>query len=237
MSTKKLLCVLNTFYNYEHIVKCFESIYHPDYDYFILENKSKYSNKIRTFFEKKNIIGYLQFQENISHGSVDTFVKDNKELISSYEYFTLTDGDLYIDNIEQTYNEIFGILEEPNVLVCTTDLSIENLPVKRFPESVNWIPKSENVNNKYLRGHSGTHLLTLKKNNLDIIFEQYKILDNKINQSVQRRAGVWAKTLVNKAYHLTWDYYVDGHEYLTWKLQNQWSCYSHNKTSEYIKII
>jgi hypothetical protein len=62
-------------------------------------------------------------------------------------------------------------------------------------------------------------------------------MDTIIYQSVLKRHGIWARTLTNKAYHLTWDYYVEGNEYLEWKLKNQWTLGSHNKKSEYIKII
>ena len=233
---KKAICVINTFFNYEHIQRCFNSIYSSNVDFFILENKSKYSDKIKDFFIDKNVLGYLQFKENVTHFSVDTFLKEYRDLIFQYEYLIITDGDIEIENIEDTYNEIFNILNEPNVIVCTVDLLLDNLPTKRFPESVNWVSKSIN-NGKFLIGNSGTHLLTVKNNNFDVIFENNAIMDTIIYQSVLKRHGIWARTLTNKAYHLTWDYYVEGNEYLEWKLKNQWTLGSHNKKSEYIKII
>lgn len=230
--SKKLLCVLNTFYNYKHIIECFDSLYTDKFDYFILENKSKYSDKIEEYFKTQNLVGYLQFEENITHGSVDVFLKEYKDLIKQYEYFTLTDGDLTVASVENTYNEVFGILDEPRVLVCCVDLLMDNLPLEHFPEAKHWIPRGIN-RGKYIEGATGTHMLTLKNENLDILLDLPNIMDVFVRSAVSSRGGVWAKTIENKAKHLTWDYYYPGNEYLEWKLANQWVLGKHNKTCNY----
>ena len=48
--------------------------------------------------------------------------------------------------------------------------------------------------------------------------------------------AVVSKTLINKAKHLTWDYYYNGNEYYEWKKNNQWTLGLHNKITNFKKI-
>jgi hypothetical protein len=231
---KKILCVLNTFFNYEHIIQCFESIYSDNIDFFILENKSKYSDKIESYFKTKKLIGYLQSEENITHGTVDYFLKNFKDLINQYDYLTITDGDLLVDDIELLYDEIKTILEYPNVKVCCVDLKIDNLP--NIPEAKTWIPDSEVIDNLFLKGTSGTHMMTFKKENFNIVLDLNIMMDVYVHSKVFKLGGICAKTLKNKSKHLTWDYYYPTNEYYEWKLENQWTLSYHNKEKK-IKVI
>ena len=206
---KKILCVLNTFFNYEHIIQCFESIYSDNIDFFILENKSKYSDKIESYFKTKKLIGYLQSEENITHGTVDYFLKNFKDLINQYDYLTITDGDLLVDDIELLYDEIKTILEYPN---------------------------SEVIDNLFLKGTSGTHMMTFKKENFNIVLDLNIMMDVYVHSKVFKLGGICAKTLKNKSKHLTWDYYYPTNEYYEWKLENQWTLSYHNKEKK-IKVI
>jgi len=233
---KKILCVLNTFFNYEHIKECFDSLYTDKVDFFILENKSKYSNLIESYFEDKNVIGYLQAEDNVTHGTVDYFLKNYLDLIQEYDYLTITDGDLLVDNIDSLYSEIISILDENRVLVCCVDLLSVNLPVDFLPEAINWIPKSTIINNKFLHGFSGTHMLTIKKENIQLLTSINKFIDVEVQKNVTLNNGLWAKTLLNKAKHLTWDYDYEGNEYYDWKKNNQWTIGIHNKVTKFNKI-
>lgn len=233
---KKILCVLNTFFNYDHIRECFDSIDTNEIDFFILENKSKYSDLIESYFKDKKVIGYIQSEENVTHGTVDYFIKNYKDLIEEYDYITITDGDLLVDDIRSLYSEIISILDEDRVMVCCVDLKNDNLPLHTIPESINWVPKSTTINNKYLNGFSGTHMLTLKKENLFLITSIDKFIDVTVQRNVMINNGVWAKTLINKAKHLTWDYYYNGNEYYEWKKNNQWTLGTHNKITNFKKI-
>lgn len=235
MSKNKTLCVLNTFFNHEHIIKCFESIYSEDVDYFILENKSKYSSLIESYFSNKRIIGYLQSEENITYGTVNYFYKEYRDLINQYEYFTITDGDLLVDDVKSMYSEIFNILNQKNVMVCCVDLHKDNLP--KINGSETWIPDCETIDNLYKKCDSGTHMMTFKKENFNVFLDIKTMFDTHIHQHVKEKNGVSAKTLINKAKHLTWDYYYDGNEYYEWKKNNQWTLGVHNKTSKINRLI
>lgn len=231
----KILCVLNTFYNYEHIKLCLDSIWSDKIDFFILENKSDHSELIEEYIKTKKVIGYLQSEENITYKTVNFFFQNYKDLINSYEYFTISDGDLLIDDIDSLYDEMINILEKPNVKVCCVNLKQENLP--KITGSESWIPKGRIVDNCYMTFKTGTHMMTFKKENFFIFLELENMLDNLVHKNVESYGGVSAVTIINKSKHLTWDYYLDGNEYYEWKLKNPWVLGLHTKNSTIKKII
>ena len=99
------ICIFFIYHNLDHIIKSFESIQTPNVDYFIIENKSKNSNKIQEYFSTKTLKGYIQFEKNISNNAIEIFLNDYKELLLEYDYITITDGDLEIKDIYSTFKE------------------------------------------------------------------------------------------------------------------------------------
>ena len=232
---KKILCILNTFFNYEHIQQCFDSIYNENIDYFILENKSKYSDKIEEYFKSKKLLGYIQAQDNVTHGTVDYFFKNYKELINKYDYMTLTDGDVLVDDIDSLYEEIITILDCNNVKLCCINLDRCNLPPIKGSER--WIEDGPNIENIYIKARSGTHMMTFKNDNFNIITNLDKVIDGTVHAKVKSINGILTKTIKNVGTHLTWDYYYDGNEYYEWKKNNQWTLGTHDKLTEMKHII
>lgn len=231
----KILCLVNTFFNYEHIKKCFDSIYSDNIDYFVMENKSKYSEQIEEYFKSKRLLGYVQAQENITHGTNDYFLQNYKDLINKYEYFTITDGDILVDNISDYYDEVINILNQPRVKVCSISLKDVNLP--NLPGAKGWIPNGKIHEDKYMESWSGAHMMTFKKDNYQMFFNTTKLFDTNVHRNIRKSNGVSAVTLKNKGLHLTWDYYIDGNEYFEWKKNNSWVLNPHDKKTEMKKII
>ena len=228
----KHICVLICFKNLEHIIKCYESFYNSDIDFFIIENYSNNSEKIKEYFIDKNIIGYLQFEDNISHKAVSTFITDYENLLNKYEYITFSDSDLTVENSKETFNEIIKNLNLENVMVSCVDLTMVNLP--NVPGSQSWIPSPLNVTDEYIEGASGVHMMTIKQENFELI-KNIKFLDSVLKNKVYRNKKKWVKTLKNKAYHLTWDLYFEGSDYYKFKLSNP-DIWNHENTCDY-KII
>jgi len=228
----KHICVLICFKNLEHIIKCYESFYNSDIDFFIIENYSNNSEKIKEYFIDKNIIGYLQFEDNISHKAVSTFITDYENLLNKYEYITFSDSDLTVENSKETFNEIIKNLNLENVMVSCVDITMVNLP--NVPGSQSWIPSPLNVTDEYIEGASGVHMMTIKQENFELI-KNIKFLDSVLKNKVYRNKKKWVKTLKNKAYHLTWDLYFEGSDYYKFKLSNP-DIWNHENTCDY-KII
>ena len=160
----KHICILICFNNLEHIKQCYESLYNKNIDFFIIENYSDNSEKIKEFFIDKNIIGYIQFEKNISHKAVSTFITDYENILNKYDYITFSDCDLTVENSEKTFQEIIKNLEFSNVIISCVDLTMTNLP--KIPGSSSWVPAPLNITDDYIEGASGVHLMTLKNENL-----------------------------------------------------------------------
>jgi len=230
-----ILCVINSFYNYEHIAVFFDSIYVDYIDYVVLENYSKNSDQIKDYFKGKRIITHLRSEENVTHGTMDYFLENYKELIKEYEYLILTDADLLVEDIDSYIDEAKSVLDMEKVMVCGISLCLNNLPLDHHPESINWVPKGV-VYNKYIISVTGTHMLLIKNKDLNVLFELKNIIDSSLWEKVCEKDGLWVRTLKNKAKHLTWDYYYPGNEYYEYKRNNEWVQKLHNKKPEIIKL-
>ena len=229
----KHICVLVCFNNFDHITKSYESLYDKNIDYFIIENYSDNSDKIKDFFKEKNLVGYIQFERNISHNAVSTFVNDYVSLLEQYDYITISDCDLTVEDSKEMFQEIIKNLDFKDVIVSCSDLTMINLPNVLGSES--WVPPPIVITKDYIEGDSGVHLMTIKRENLWVIKDK-TFLDSNLRNSVQSTKKKWVKTLKNKAYHLTWDVYFEGSDYYKFKLDNI-NIWGHNNFCNYEVII
>lgn len=230
--SKNHICILFCYNNYEHIVECFNSLYREETDYFIIENYSKNSDKIKDFFLTKKLKGYIQFKENITNNATSVFFMDFYNLLKEYKYVTLSDCDLLVKDKNALFTEIFKNLELEDVLVSCVDLDMKNLP--NVPGSELWIPKGIETND-YIEGLTGAWILTIKNENLDF-FYNVKSLDSAWHLKAKSLKKKWVKTRVNKAYHLTWDLYNPENEYYKFKEKGRNKLWHHSKVCDYIKI-
>lgn len=230
----KHICVFFIFNNLEHIIKSFESIQNSNIDYFIIENKSGNSTQIQEYFSTKNLKGYIQFKENISNNAVEVFLKDYKELLLEYDYITITDGDLEVQDINSTFKEIIKNLNLQDIGVSCVDLTLDNFPY-HIPNSTSWLPPNPIITDEYIECATGIHLLTVKKENLELL-SKTKFVDSKLNSYFYSQNLKWVKTKHNKAYHLTWDLYNEDHPYYQFKIQNLELIWNHTNLSSYSKI-
>ncbi len=237
---KEHICVFLAFDNVDIISRSFNSMYHESIDFFIVENPSKDSEKISEFFKDKKLVGYIKFEENIAANAINVFIKDYKELLLKYNYITITDGDFYVYDIIATINEIKCGLNEGYGIV-SADLYKDNnyaLGNKRIVGIDKYIEFSLNskTNVWCVEGVTGGSLITIKSENL-YFFEGIHFIDTIICEKIYGLKQKWGKTSKNLLYHLTWDLYVEGNEYYTWKKSvypNIWG--STNKTLNYTII-
>jgi len=227
------ICVLLCFHNYEHIKKCFNSVYNKNIDFFIIENKSENSIQIQEFFIDKQLKGYIQFESNISNNAFNIFIQEYKSLLNQYKYITISDCDIEISSNE-VFEELKKNLHYPNVGVSCVDLSLENFPY-HIPFSNTWIPNGK-VQENYIECRTGIHLMTIENKNLETIYECNKFLDSNLYKLFYKKNMKWVKTLKNKGYHLTWDLYKEDHPYYKFKIENNNVLWNHNNISNYITI-
>lgn len=239
---KNHLIVFVAFQNDTIIANSFNSIFKKkNTDFFILENISENSNKIQKYFSEiddETIIGYIRFDENIANSCVNIFLEQYKDLLAQYQYITITDGDLFIHNIENTFEEIFEGLEQDNVAVVTCDLWLGNdYRNKEILGITEYIIESihNNKENKCIDGNTGNFLLTFKNQNLNL-FDDIIYVDSFIANKINSKGLRWLKTTKNFAYHETWDLYREGNPYYEFKKQVFDKIWFERKNSSFTKI-
>ena len=121
----KHILVFFAFRNTEDIKTSFDSLYLDTIDYFVVENKSEFSDEIEKYFSTKRLKGYIQFEKNIASNAMTIFVRDFFKFLSEYDIITLTDGDLYFYDIKSTLDEIISNLDYPKALVSSAALGID----------------------------------------------------------------------------------------------------------------
>jgi hypothetical protein len=238
----KHICIFFIYHNIEHIIESFESIQKSDVDYFIVENKSNNSEQIEKYFSTKKLKGYIQFQKNISNNAIQTFLADYKNLLLDYDYITITDGDLKVEDATSTFEELIKNLniEEKigrSVGVSCVDLELSNFP-HHVPGSEKWLPYYNcKETEEYIECPSGIHLMTIKIENIDFLYQKWGFRDITIKDYVYSKGYKWVTTKINKAYHLTWDLYYEGNPYYDDKMkQLRRRLWKHSRWSPYLEI-
>lgn len=226
---KKHLCILICYQNYEHIMATYNSLKSENIDFIIIENKSQNTELIKEFFLKQPIKKYVLFKNNIVNNAMNIFLKDFFDLLGEYEYITISDCDLLIEDSDETFREIFAILEDRNVGVCCIDLDMKNLP--DVTGAKNWVPPIKMETETYLEGDSGIHLMTIRNENIDIL-KNVHFLDSNLIRKCNKNNKKWVKTKKNRAIHLTWDLYKPGNPYYEFKKKNK-NMWHERKESEY----
>lgn len=232
---KKHICILFCFNNVDHIIQCYESLQNNNTDFFVIENKSDYSDQISTYFKKQPLVGYIQFKTNITNNAIPIFLTDFKDLLERYDYITITDCDLYVENSTNTFNEIFKNLDLPGVGISCVDLSMVNFP-EHVPGSNEWFPSPVNITDEYIECATGVHLMTTKRELLEIFYNTVPFIDCNLVETVYHMNYKWVKTIQSKAIHLTWDLYTDTNWYYNFKIKNK-NIWNHSNQCDYIKLI
>jgi hypothetical protein len=238
----KHICIFLAFQNIEIIKTSFDSIYTDNIDYFIIENPSENSKEIENYFKTKRLKGYIQFDKNIAANAVNIFIKEYFKLLNSYDYITITDGDLYLYDCNIAFKEIVQNLLKPNTLISSLPLYKGNLyalPKETRKIGISHYREFMKIRPVSLGGtcsHSANNMITFHKSTLPLIQSIY-YLDSNIKRLVQSKQSSWQVAHYSFAYHLTWDLYVSGNPYYEWKkkvISTVWKIEEH---SNYRKII
>lgn len=239
----KHICIFQAFEQVEIIKKSFDSMYLDSIDFFVIENKSENSGEIEEYFKDKKLKGYIQFDENIAFNAISIFMKDFLPLLKTYDYITFTDGDLYVYDIKDTFEELIKALEAPNTVISSSGQWQGNKHTNKEGDRFigthyydDFMEKRSDIEHGYTFKHGAGHLLTIKKENLKY-FLVPTFVDSKIAGVVYGDGKKWTRTSKNLLYHLTWDLYIDGNPYYEWKKSVYPQVWTEVKTSKYRKII
>lgn len=235
----KHICVFLAYQNIEHIKLSFESMYLDSVDYFIVENFSENSDSIKEFFTKKKLKGYIQFEKNISATAVNIFIKNFYNLLCSYDIITITDGDLFIYDIKDAFQEIIQNLHLPSVGISSISLFQDNnyTNKERIIGVDNYINKQKTFSvSSPVFIQNGNYLTTFKKEDIHHLTNVH-YLDSCIYNYFLSMNKASVATSKNTAYHLTWDLYFDGNPYYEWKKQVIKHIWRQQEDCKFIKII
>ena len=254
MTLKRHLIVFLAFREIDIIKKSFDSIENISSDIFVIENKSENSQEIEEYFKDKNIIGYIQFNENTENSSIPLFNRAYKDLVTSYEYITYTDGDLYAYNAEEMFREILEAFKKPNVMVSSCEIWTKNYhliekdkiglkPLELRGKFDEYLEEMRTNTNEFGSKYSpiglttGHYFVTYKNADLKYIFNIPLYSDGSIYATAMNLNREWHKTNKNIAYHFTWDLYYDGNPYYEWKKANKGTLWKYVKESDFRVII
>lgn len=212
----KIPCVTMVFHELDVIKKHLESLtkLSDRLEIYVVENYSPNSNLIAEHVHGLLDTGLVKaqyiFSKNVANNAIETILRSG-HIPRNNPYILITDGDLTAD--PTFLDEQLDIIQRTSAQVCAVDLDTSNLPLKTFPESINWHPK---------KGFTGGHLLLMRKWVLDgFLSTGEKFLDVNLHKYVTKK--FWARTKINKAHHLTWDLYADlNHPYTKLKLSKTW---------------
>ena len=201
-------------------------MYRDDIDYFIIENKSNYSEKIQDYFLKKkeecnDNIRYIQFEKNISGNAINLFIRENGDFLRKYEYITFTDGDYYIYDMEATVQEIMMGFNNPDCAVSSVDLYLGNqlITPNKVAGTSYYDEFMKNRQDIVLGNKIGIgipSLMTFQRKDLGILENMY-YLDGNIRNKVNAIGKSWYITTKNLSYCLTCDISHSGNPYYEWK--------------------
>ena len=244
---KEILIISIVFFDYEIVKKHIDFIVSikDKADIVIIENKSEASDNIKNIclnlLASQDILKYYLFDENIWGHAILTFLYNNEIDLTKYKYILLTDGDLICKDSNWLQEQLDIINKNQNIFCCAMDLSIENLPIKTFPEAAGWIPPSTPTSDNFIECPTGVHSLLFNTEDFLGMIQYLKKENTKFDDVHMYHYcyGVlkkkWVKTKYAKAYHLTWDTYADlNHPYTIEKkriyanqdLVNKWCGYT-----------
>jgi len=222
----KHIIVFLAFENLDIVKTSFDSIKTANADFFVIENHSENSHLIKEYFSGENLIGYIQFEKNARANALNVFVRDYYDLLSKYDFITITDGDLFVYNIKETFGEIISAFNDPQCYVSGVTLysgnNYLNIGSKRIvgiQPYIDHMMSKANIESESISGKTGCVLLTLSNKTLFLI-KDIHFIDTNIFKKANINGGVSFKTTKNLAYHLTWDLYFDGNPYYENKKKN-----------------
>lgn len=266
---KKHAYVFLAFLHPEMVRSSFDSICnHSDIDFYIIENPSEGTPEIEEYLlsKKDKIKRYVRYDNNIILTAYTLYLRENIELFKTYDYLTVTDGDIYVYDIVDTMNEIYYMLELSGVIVascsaflgnyfndhgsykvkdrvCSLDNFLNYMKIRdRLPHGFStdpnppWVTDSKGPGVNRITRHGG-FLGTVKKENIDVFTIPHICADTYIEQQAWKKNGFWARTNNNLCYHLRWDLHVPGNPYYEIINKNQITAYTQCPPCNYKIII
>lgn len=196
----------------------------------VIHNPSENTDKIRDYliqlFKLGKIKEWYEAKENCGSDSFLRLMEIKLDEIKS-PFIVCTDGDIHIVNTTEATDVAMNILTYcPEVFCITTDISLENLPKKTFPECESWVPPTgDSIKRLYYNAQGPHHFMMMRTKDLAPLLEWINRKnetwkDTVIGEYAKSREQIWARSFIYHR-HLAWDLYQDlNHPYTRERLSN-----------------
>lgn len=211
----------------------------------VIENSSANTPVIKEWIDRLGRAGvvsrYYLFKENITGNAYGAVLDNEIDTVKKSPLVLVTDGDLTALNQSWLDEEKEILNNNAEVFTCGISLNMFNLPLKAFPEAVNWIPLDRAVYDGFIEAVTGVHLLLFRGDELASFVDWWRenktpFVDGELHKYCYEVIGKkWARTKYSKARHLTWDLYADlEHTYTKKKTSKNFrSTWLHQKTASF----
>lgn len=235
---ERILVLLNCFFNHSDIERTIESIQNTEYpcDIIMLENPSKYSDKIREIAIKYRVYKHYICSDNIEGNVFLIFCNTYPDIINRYRYICMSEADVVLDmgSLHESINILSTSPDNSDVIsigLHMNTVKYHSLPIQQ------WVPPPGR-SGKYIVGHTGFQFIIFKINVLHDFINSinrkelseavalgvdryYGISDTNLYIFIKRRGHYWLRTEFNNLDHIGWEHYMKhGDEYVEEKNRN-----------------
>jgi hypothetical protein len=228
---EKILCVVLAYFDVESITETLTGLMNCDglMDVVVLENHSEHTESVikpmlKSLLDAHKIKAYFEFDHNIRNNAYEVAFDSGLIDLRGFQFVIVTDGDVRILDAQTFYNQQHILALNPDVFVCGSRITNENLPINTFPNANEWLPIPVE-HRDYVEGMFGIHMLMFRQEDLQAFLDYRKrkgkrFIDNQLYHFCSTvRGQKWVVTRDVAARHLTWDRLADlSHPYTRAKL-------------------
>lgn len=217
----KIPCIVITYFDTEIIQKSLEFlIQEPRLQLTVIENPSETTTVNQVYaldlLKSGQIVEYILMDKNISNNAVEMILENKIDSFKKSPYLLITDGDLVVNEPNWLDEKIRIMEENSDVFVCGSQLKLDNLPTKVFPNAAKeWLSPIIEEHPLYLYQFTGIWLCLFRTPDFLQYFKymrkkRHRFLDSNMhNYCYLKLKKKWASTKKCLAWHLTWDRYND----------------------------
>jgi hypothetical protein len=231
---KRIPCLVIVYHDFPIVRACLDFLakHREQLDIVVVENFSEHTNReikpyVLNLLQSGSIQKYFLFDKNISMNAFEVVLQEGGLNLAEADYVMVTDGDLIVEQGDWLGEQRAILERHPDVFACGMTLDMRNLPVRAFSDAANWVHTGTECGDHFLAS-TGLWLLLMRAEQFHQFVAWHKehdysrFSDTLLRKYCKRVLGKkWARTKQTKAYHLTWDRYMDlDHPYTQIKTQN-----------------
>lgn len=220
----KIPCVVIVWHDADMTYRCLSNLAQYPFEFYVIHNPSENTKAVNQAIQEAVFMPKIwELPEN---RGAEAFLSTMSLLagIRRYNNVVCTDGDVVLEDVTKTVEAQIELLKNPNVLCAGSRIRMDNLPLKTFPESKNWVPAFED-RGEYLAGPGPHHFLMFRGKDiwpmlLRMREQKQNWVDTAIGDYARHTGRDFAILKDHWHRHLSWDAYADrNHPYTKERLK------------------